>query len=234
MKDPRYVARILPLVLEAGLRGGEQHALRLLDRAVVAREQPRACLRAGPQRVRLDRRLPELVVRLHRREPHVELSWRWRWPLRCRSRRAVTRLDLLGRHHRAAGEAPDAAVDHADAEAVRLGAADRRGRRIRRRRSRRRGRSGRCGRTGLRAVAGEADVGIGAAEALGFVQRQRRPLAILRIVGFREGLVERVRADARPDQAEADCACADRMDELTACLRHGWSGSLAEAEAKPR
>ncbi len=67
----------------------------------------------------LDRHLPELVVRRHRREPHVALL-RDRAGARDVGGDAGDALDFLGRHERAAGEAPDAAVDHADAEAVGL------------------------------------------------------------------------------------------------------------------
>src|SRR5207302_1659331 len=85
-------------------------------------------------------------------------------------------FDLVGRDERAAGKAPHAAVDHADAEAVGFGGVA----------------AGAEAAAAahdlavadgdvLRAVSREADVGVGAAETLRLGQGRARPLLVFRI-----------------------------------------------------
>ena len=130
----------------------------------------------------------------------------------------VTRLISSGRDQRAAREAPHAAVNHADAEPVRLGRiataesaaaaedlsiaySDR-----------------------LRAVTCEPDVRIRTSEPLGFGKRDRGPLAVFRIAHRRRGFARRIeRARKRPRRrAGDDGAGAERLQKMAAGSRHSF------------
>src|ERR1019366_3027794 len=102
-----------------------------------------------------------------------------------------------------AGKAPDAAVNHADAEAVRFGgvAAGAEAAAAAHDLSVAHG-------DVLRAIAREADVSVRAAEALRLAERGRRPLLVLRIV-------DRRRLLARGIESPRECRARQAGDECT-------------------
>ncbi len=133
------------------------------------------------------------------------------------------RRDLLGRDDRAARESPHAAVDDAHAEPVGLGDAAI-GAAATAPAAAEAAEALEAGRElsvtdveRLRAVAREADVGVGAPERLGRFQRGFGPVAILRVLHLREGRHFPLGVDGAAERAQRKRAGAERLHEISSC-----------------
>jgi hypothetical protein len=138
-------------------------------------------------------------------------------------------LDLLGRDQRAAREPPHAAVNHADAEPVRLG-------RVSTTESAAAAKDLPVAHANrLHAVACEPDVRIRTAETFGFRKRDRGPLAVFRIAHRRGRFAHRIEGPRKRPRRRAgdDGAGAERLQEMAARSRHSF-WRLADRHATMR
>ncbi len=215
--DVRALGRgeVLVLVHELHERRHEARARHLQRLLVDLQQQVQLGLKRHLEGVLLDRRVPDRVVRLHRREPHrllVDL------PVRLRDPRGLRRdaRDLVLRHHAAAGEAPRPVDDDAHAEAVVLGVDDVLDAAV-------------AGEDELDVVAVDADVGVARADLL-----RRRERGVGEVAQLGRGLrgQERVRRPNRARGTKRDHG----LDESSA-INHGGprsqqaQGSRLQAQA---
>ena len=195
------------LVHELHERRHEARARHLQRLLVDLQQQVQLGLKRHLEGILLDRRVPDRVVRLDRREPHrllVDL------PVRLRDARGLRghARDLVFRDDAAARETPGPVDDDAHAEAVVLGVDDVLDAAV-------------AGEDELDVVAVDADVGVARADFLR--RRERRIGEVAQLGGGLRGK-ERVRRPNRARGTERDHG----LDESSA-INHGDPRSSAQA-----